>query len=808
MWLLYVSCAWVLGTFLGSELSLPLLALAIGIIPFAVIPCFPGSRKTLIVAGLCVLALLGGILHYGTSLPSAGEDSLCSYNDRGVVHIHGRVAEEPDVRDTYCLLTFAAADITVDGESREVSGNALMRVSRYPAYRYGDQLAVTGKLVTPPQLEGFDYAGYLAHRGIYSIIYYPLVDVVDHGQGFAPLRRISSLRASLSVSLARALPEPQASLAQGILLGQREGIPDSLHQSFSRTGTAHLLAISGLHVGIILAMFLSFAVIVFGRQRGIHIWIAMAGIWLYAMLAGMRPPVIRAATMGSLFLMAECLGRQRSAIIALAFAAAVMVGIDPHLLWSVSFQMSFSAMAGLVLLFPYFQAWGQKGVARVSGGNKALTGTGRAMTDVFAATLAATVAVGPLIAHNFGVLSLVALPATFLCLPTLPFIIVTAALCAFVGLFAVFAAQILGWVAWLFLSYLIFVVQGLDALPYSSLEVNASPWHVWIYYGILAAVLASLSYRGQLTGLFRKLASRLRNAADGIPRPHIPLSAKWPVLPLLIVAILVWSAVLTLPDHNLRVSFLDVGQGDAILIQTPAGQNILVDGGPDTQRIGLALSEKLPFWNRTIDLVVITQPQADHITGLVEVLQTYEVNQVLDPGVPYDSSIYRELLRRIEDKDIELSIARSGQRIDLGDGIILDVLNPPRQFFEGTSCDVDNNGLVLRLTWNEISFLLTADIRQEAELDLIMQRPNLRSTVLKAAHHGSMTSTMPQFLAAVDPEVAVISVGAHNPFGHPSPVVLERLIDWVGEDNVYRTDRQGTIELITDGEGLWVRTGK
>jgi competence protein ComEC len=189
----------------------------------------------------------------------------------------------------------------------------------------------------------------------------------------------------------------------------------------------------------------------------------------------------------------------------------------------------------------------------------------------------------------------------------------------------------------------------------------------------------------------------------------------------------------------------------------------------------------------------------------VEVLQRYKVKQVIEPGVSYNSSIYREWCNLIEDKGIEYNIARAGQEIDLGSGIEIEVLNPPESLFEGTSHDVDNNGVVLRLSWSKVSFLFTADIREEIEFELIGQRANLKSTVLKVAHHGSETSTSPQFLAAVDPEVAVISVGADNSFGHPSPEVVERLIDRLGEDNVYRTDEDGTIELITDGERLWLR---
>jgi competence protein ComEC len=806
MWLLYVSCAWVAGIFLGSNVSSPLLALFLGLIPFALIPFIPGSRKTLILAGLCLLALFGGGLRFPSSLPPVDEHSLCFYNDKGIVEIQGMVADEPDIRDRLCLLTFSASEVTVNGEREEVSGTALIQVPRYPTYRYGDVLKITGRLETPEPFDNFDYKTYLERQEIYSVIYYPGVEFLDSGQGLKPLQWIYSLREQLSASLAKALPEPQGSLAQAILLGLRGNIPDSLYEAFSRTGTAHLLAISGLHMSIIIAILLSLGILLFGRQRSIYIWLALVLTWLYTLLAGMHPPVIRAAIMGSLFLIAEYLGRQRSAIIALAFAAAVMVGIQPYILWSVSFQLSFLAMAGLVLLYPYFQAWGRKRVAAIFRNREALVTTGGMITDVFAASLAAIIAVWPLIAYNFGVVSLVALPATFFSLPALPFIIVTAALVASVGLFALFAAQILGWLAWFFLSYLVFLVQGFDALPHSSLEVSTvSTWHIWGYYAILAGVIAFLNYRTQLADFSYRLTSGIRKVAEGIPKPRLGFSLKWLVLPLLVVAILVWSVALTTPDDKLHISFLDVGQGDAILIQTPNGQNILIDGGPDPQKINLELSERLPFWDRAIDLVVCTQPQADHVTGLVEILQRYKVKQVLEPGISYNSSIYQEWCNLVEEKQIKRDKAQAGQEIDLGNGIKLEVLNPPASLWEGTNDDVDNNGVVLRLTWNKVSFLFTADIREEVEFELIEQRANLKSTVLKVAHHGSKTSTTSQFLAAVDPEVAVISVGEDNPFGHPSPEVVERLIERVGEDNVYRTDEDGTIEFITDGQRLWLR---
>jgi competence protein ComEC len=283
------------------------------------------------------------------------------------------------------------------------------------------------------------------------------------------------------------------------------------------------------------------------------------------------------------------------------------------------------------------------------------------------------------------------------------------------------------------------------------------------------------------------------------------LPKKWLMPPLVVAAILVTFVAVSMPDNRLQVSFLDVGQGDAILIQK-GSQQVLVDGGPSPQAVCLGLGEKMPFWDRTIELVILTHPSADHVTGLVEVLKRYRVREVLYPDLAFESGVYDEWLRLIEAKEIESTLARAGQQISLGDGVVIEVLSPRSPPLSGTESDVDNNAAVLRLSLGEVSFLLTADMMREAEFELLYDRANLRSTVLKVAHHGSDTSTTPEFLAVVNPELAVISVGADNDYGHPSAEVMARLIEKVGSENIYRTDENGTIEFITDGERLWVKT--
>ncbi len=785
MTLVYVSIAFVVGIYFGSHFYLPL-AIALPIIFVALfIALLWRKNRPLLLGGLCIALFLGGALRFG-AVPTG--DELQDYHNQAV-EIVGVVAEEPEPKDSSLAFILSAREL--NGE--EVTGTVLVRTSRYPIYEYGDLVRATGELEEPPQLEDFDYGAYLARQGIYSVMYYPDdVELIATGQGPQPLQAIYSFRHRMGEVLGESLAEPEGSLAQGILLGLRHNIPSSLYEDFQRSGTAHLLAISGLNMAIVGSILLSVSVWLFGRRRPTYFVVTLSVLWLYALLAGMSPSVIRAAIMVSLFLLAAFLGRQRSGITALAFAAAIMVAINPQILWQVSFQLSFLSVLGLILLAPTFQRWGQK------------TKAPNVVVDSFAYSLGATLAILPLVAYYFGYISLVGLPATFLVLPAQPGIIVLSALVGFVGLFALPLAQVIGWVDWLFLGYMVVVVKGFAALPLSSLEAIAvDAYWIWLYYGIFGGAiwLGTRRKHISLKAGARKTASALTSFSRRIP-------AKWVLFPLFIIAILVWVAAAVAPETGkLSVSILDVGQGDAILVTTPAGQNTLIDGGPSPEGVCFELGQHLPFWDRTIDLVVLTHAHDDHVTGLVEVLRRYQVGQVLYPqGIDCDSNAYDEWLNVIDEKGIESTRAQAGQVIQLGDGATLEVLHPPLDLLPGTESDIDNNGVVLRLEMGEVSFLLAADLYADGELYLIDRGLELRSTVLKVGHHGSSTSTSSEFLAVVSPQVAAISVGADNPFGQPSDEVMARLSERLGQDRVYLTSERGTITFTTDGQRLWVET--
>lgn len=264
-------------------------------------------------------------------------------------------------------------------------------------------------------------------------------------------------------------------------------------------------------------------------------------------------------------------------------------------------------------------------------------------------------------------------------------------------------------------------------------------------------------------------------------------------LALAFLAVLVWIGVRSLPDGRLHVWFLDVGQGDAILIQTPDGRHILVDGGPSPSALLDQLGEVLPYWARSLDLVVLTHPDADHISGLIPLFDRYRVVTVVDTVGQGDKGGEAWRAAASAGRAARQTAVR-GMRFAAG-AALLTLLSPPDT---NLSIDDGNNGsVVLRLDYGLSSVLLAGDAEEDAEQGMLEAGLPLRAGVLKVGHHGSNASTSAQFLAAVQPRLAVISVGAENRFGHPSPELLGRLEGI----EVLRTDERGRIELVSDGTG-------
>ena len=805
MRLLAVSIGWVTGVALALQWDIPFVSLMLLLGSSGLLALVFLIRRWGLLIPVALAALILGMLRVGV-LPST-PPALGPWLGLDGVEVEGVVGEVPEAGGAASRFLLHLERINDGSGWREVSGGVLVtaspsldlaRLRGAPFFRYGDRLLLDGELEDAPVFADFNYREYLERRGISALMFRPEVTWLGEGGGSRPMALLHSLRRSLARALDASLPEPQTSFAKAVLLGIRDTMPSNVVLAFRNTGTSHLLAISGLHVGVVLGLVVPVAASLFGRRRGLYLLLPLGVIWLYVLLSGLSPSAERAAIMASLYLAAVALGRQRSALPALGFAAAFMVALDPQVVYDVSFQLSFAAMAGIITLWPPLEAAMRTLFVKVASGDGRLEWLGYWAIASVAVSAAAVVATLPILAFYFHRIALLSIPATLIALPALPLILAASMATAIAGMVLPVLGQAIGWLAWLPLTYLLGTVQ---ALPEWVIELDGvSQLLAWGYYGTLISVLAWFRLRRRPF----HFAPAIRRQTPGYVNAP---SRLFSLAPLAAVAVLIWSANLTLPDGKLHVTFIDVGQGDAVFIQTPGGGQVLIDGGRHPGPVLRALGERMPFWDRSLDLVVLTHSHADHIGGLPEVLRRYQASAVLDNRYEHRSSTREEWLSALELEGATVIQAEQGQRLMLGREATIEVLNPPQPPLKGTSSDIDNNATVLRLSHGEVSFLFASDVFREGELSMLSRNLDLEADVLKVPHHGSRTSSSREFLEAVDPRLSVVSVGAGNSFGHPNAEVMSRLQEVVGNpDRVLLTSVLGDITLVSDGTVVRLHT--
>ena len=828
MKLALLTAAWLAGLGLGLRLdapALPFLLLLLACPPVGFMLRL--SHRPVTPALLAAVGLLG-LLHAGAS---SGPVDLFPVRDGQNVTLTGRIVDDPITLDRHTRFKLAVDSIasieSSESSMRPVpaSGNVLAYVSTpYPQaagqgtdpIRYGTLVRIRGTFERPAPLEDFDYSAFLSGQGISGVLWVRETELLPL-QRRPPVTRamawIFDVRGRLSASLDQGLGQPQSALANAFLLGRRESLSEDVTGNFRATGGAHLLAISGLHVGILLVMTLALGGLALGRRRGAYLLVPLLAIWLYALLSGLPLSVVRAAVMGSVYLAALALGRPRSILPALALSAGVMAAIDPKVLEQISFQLSFTAMAGIALALPYQARAAERMEERVR-----LAGpwwwqwvwqTARWLAPALIISVAATLATWPLIAFIFNRVPLLGIVTTLLAMPALPFILIGSVATAIGGLVHPIIGQGLGWIAWLPISYLLSLTSNMPAVTAPVSWAGTSL--IWVWYAALAGLLL---LPGRLAK--GKLRATVPNptelmAEDGqrpVRRAAPPAGLMLLSVALVVGASVLWSQLLSRPDGNLRVYFLDVGQGDSTLIVTPSGKQVLVDGGPGAESAAESLSGKLPLGDRSLDLVVLTHLDDDHSRGLLAILERYSVGALIVGNRMADSPRFTPWQAVLDRRGIPRIDVESGFQVELEPGVAIDVLNPQRVESIRPPKDRNNDSVVLRLSYDRARFLLAADIEAEAEGFLARNSLDLDSAVLKVSHHGSGTSTTQLFLDRVSPLVAVVSAGEDNSFGHPASNVIDRLEGSVGAEGVYRTDQHGTVEITTDGSTLWVRPEK
>lgn len=745
-------------------------------------------RTALSLALIIAAAFAAGAARTAVVSRDYGSGTLRFIQPEGYVDLRGRLVRSPDREPDRDILTMRLSSIGAGGRVIPMGGVVRLAVPFRPGdgdgrlrFGLGDAVEAAAMLSGPAGFRNFgafSYDRYLQGLGVARRAHTKsplLVGRTAQGSRLSPRAFLSRTRVAAQGFLERRFPggdgrdiSPGGAVLEALLLGEdgRMACDDVL--MLQKSGLYHLIAISGGHIAVI-----AFMVHALLRACGAGPRRRLLGLGIflvfYSMLVEAGPTVLRAVIMAETMIAGRLLSRDLDLVNSVSFSAFILLLAGPFGLFDAGFQLTYAATLAIVVLAPRFQ----RRLPRLPLG----------ITALAAMSAAASLGVMPIIARNFNRVTLASLILNFAAVPLTALIMglgyVFLAAGPILGPAAVPFAKLLD----LLITALVRVGGLLDPVPWLSYRVPTPPWPVfWGYYLFLVlAVAASGPHRSR----------GLRTAGVATCAACALLIMFHPFAPV---------------SKGLTVTMIDVGQGDSFLVEFPGRARMLIDGG------GLAggsfdVGEKVvsPFlWGKGIsrlDVVVLSHPHPDHAGGLEAVVRNFAPAEVWEGRADPDDAAYRRFERAIRPTTARLSVAAGYSRV-FG-GVLVEVLHPPAAE-PGERLDPNAASLVLKVTYGRRSFLFTGDIGAAAEHALAASGRDLRASVLKIAHHGSPFSTTEEFLRAVSPEAALISVGAGNTFGFPSPAVLARLAR--AGAAVFRTDNGGSAEVSTDGRVLRVRT--
>jgi len=732
----------------------------------------------------CIVIVGIGAARLDLATPTFGESDLASFNGRPVARIEGIIDDAPVTHNATATLKVRAQKLIMEGgEVKPVDGLVLVTAISSKELEYGDQVSLEGDLQTPPTGAQFSYRDYLARAGIFSLMPFARVRVIAHNQGSPVQAALFQWRDFAAARIKQLMPDPEASLLQGILLGSDDGISSDIKAAFNAISATHIIAISGANM-VVVAGFLQAVTGRLTRQPWITV-VTLAGVIVYTIFVGANPAVVRAAIMTSLALIAARLGRQTYGPASLGFAVLVMTAINPFVLWDVGFQLSFLATAGLIFYVEPIQGWLGKILTRLVSAKAAGVFLG-AFSDALVVTLAAQFVTTPIIVLYFERLPVLALPVNFLIIPAQPPIMIMGGLGVLASILFWPLGQVLAWISWLFLAFTVVVVKLFAALPLASIDANVSPGLVAaFYFALLAATITGQQAPEQRQNWWNALRKNI----------SLKVMASVGVVAVLLLII----SGLSLPDGKLHMTALDVGDGSAVLIQTPSGRHILVDAGGDGRTLSTAVGERMPFWERRIDVIIITQPTQASSSGLGTLLERYQVPVLVTNG-GQAGPILGSVQDGLRQQGTQIETATTGMVIQVGDGVTLTVLNNPGS---GTAANSPGEPVSLLIRYGAIGIVLPGNIAGSGQNAVLKAHESAGSPIMFISSPNNDLLVDADFLEQMSPQMVIVADNSNAPIDAGVLAEMEK-----GGRTVYTISRSGSIELTSDGTRLWMLTDR
>jgi competence protein ComEC len=803
-----------------------LLSLAVGILIGDLVPhhmylpfllCFVSfviivreiRRKTpLIYTPLILFATLGYLLIQSGFRSDQSPSNVGFYIGKGECTIKGTIETTPELKRFGQKFTLGRLSVGLNpGEETPVFGKINVTAADGDAsFKKGDRLNLVSKIKSFRNFynpNGFDYEHFMALQGIYGSAYGKKGDVTLLEPAIPS--QLETIRNSVEAFIDKTPVSGQTKeVLKALSTGTRTGISKELNNEFNITGTTHLLSISGLHVSIVstVAFFIfcrifSFfpAVLWRGRVKMVAGILTLIPVWFYGLLAGLSPSTLRSVIMISVFLLTYSFEAEHDVINSLTIAAMVILALAPESLFSVSFQLSFSAV--------FFIVWGMDTIgSRISSDNENQSVIVQSVKNYLLVSLFAFVGTWPLISHYFNQMSLIGFVANMILIPLVGSLVVILELAAiFCYPILVTPASLLMWLAGFVLEKSLYLIHLFAMVPFSSLKTVTPSYLEMVAYYALAMAVIVLMGRGESSPEFRKKMAALAALAMVI----MGIDAAY------------WIQHRFL-HRDLRITYLDVGQGNSALIEFPKGKCMLIDGGGFSDNDSFDIGEKVVaplLWSMKIakiDTVVLSHPDSDHMNGLLYILKNFSVDELWKSDEKKDSKSYERLLEIVKEEKINApSFADLTKQRDIN-GVSTQILWPQPDADSGLDDTRDSTlkddnavSLVLKISYGGQSFLFPGDITKEAEADMVSRTlTDLQSSVLLVPHHGSGGSSSELFLATVKPKYAVISVGYHNKYRMPHKKTLGRLEDQ--GISAYRTDKNGAILMSVSGNALDIKT--